>query len=206
MPLRTPLLSPVDLDAEARKFVRDLCVDAPRHARFLNTLSLMEHIGSRKILLTQGGVGAEDTLRHLAEETRHAHFFRRAAERLAGRALGYSEADLAAPASARLYFGRLDAGISRETGAGRLAYLYVTWAVETRAAWLYGLYEEVLHEAKHPLTLRSVIAEEDAHLAAMEEQLKRDDLRYADRAETFARLERRLFDGWWIATRTALGF
>ena len=200
-------LSPLEtaaLEAPAADLLRGLCADAGRHARFLNTLSLLEHIGSRKILLTRGADADEDALRHLAEETRHAHFFRRAAEREAGRRLGYGDADTAAASSARMYFGRLDAGVARETGAGVLAYLYVTLAVERRAAWFYGLYERILRERGHALTLRSVIAEEDAHLAQMESALRRRDPAFERRLEGFSALESGLFASWLARTRRAL--
>src|SRR5271156_3809537 len=108
----------------ARELLTGLCRRPALHARFLNTLSLLEHIGSRKILLSQkDSTWKEDSLRHLAEETRHAHFFRRAAEKLAQRALDYGDANTLAPCSARMYFGRLDACVTRELGADRhLAY------------------------------------------------------------------------------------
>src|SRR3974390_92113 len=65
----------------AADLLRGLCRNPGLHARFLNTISLMEHIGSRKIMLSQGkSTLPESILRHLNEETRHAHFFRRAAE------------------------------------------------------------------------------------------------------------------------------
>lgn len=187
-----------------RRFLCELLGDRARHGRWLNTLSLMEHIGSRKIMLSQGESSDEQVLKHLSEETRHAHFFRRAAEKEAGRPVRYVDADLAAPASARLYFGRLDAGLSRVAGPGALAYLYVTQAIEVRAGWLYALYESVLREAGHPLSLRSVIAEEDLHLAQMDAELARRDPLYAERAPRFLELEGRLFDAWFARTRAAL--
>lgn len=192
------------LAAEVRRFLAAAASDAPRHARLLNTLSLMEHIGSRKILLSQGETPDESVLKHLSEETRHAHFFRRAAEKAAGRRLAYVEGDLAAPSSARLYFGRLDAGISRVTGPGALAYLYVTQAIEVRAAWLYALYEKVLRQQDHWLSLRSVIAEEDLHLAQMESELSSRDGEYARRFPGFLELEARLFGSWFERTRAGL--
>src|SRR5689334_15957833 len=64
------------------------------HARFLNMLSLLEHIGSRKIMTCRAmrAPGLE-LLKHLTEESRHAFFFKRAAEGLAGRAFDYCAAD-----------------------------------------------------------------------------------------------------------------
>lgn len=192
-------------DPRVQAWLEDVIADAPRHARLLNTFSLMEHIGGRKILLSQGEASDEEVLKHLAEETRHAHFFRRAAESAAGRPLSYVDADLAAASSARMYFGRLDSGISLHTGPGELAYLYVTQAVEVRATWLYHLYEGALRRAGHPLSLRSVIAEEDLHLACMDDKLRRRDPLYAERSARFARLERGHFSRWFEATRRALG-
>src|SRR5512147_3251965 len=88
------------------------------HARFLNTLALMEHIGSRKIMASQSrGPLGQEILKHLSEETRHAYFFRRAAENLASRALQFDEMDAIRPASARMYFGRLDATIKSALAA-----------------------------------------------------------------------------------------
>ena len=193
-----------DSEPGVRRFLAELLADRARHGRWLNTLSLMEHIGSRKIMLSQGESSDEQVLKHLSEETRHAHFFRRAAEKEAGRPVSYADAELAAPASARLYFGRLDAGLSRVTGPGALAYLYVTQAIEVRAGWLYALYERVLREAGHPLSLRSVIVEEDLHLAQMDAELSRRDPLYAQRAPRFLELEGRLFDAWFARTRAAL--
>ena len=73
----------------------------------------MEHIGSRKIMASQSerGLGG-DTLRHLAEETRHAYFFKRAAEKLAHRPLGYGAAETIAGAAARVLHGTAGRGAS----------------------------------------------------------------------------------------------
>jgi hypothetical protein len=141
-------------------------------ARFLNTLSLMEHIGSRKIMISQsrGSVLNADTLQHLAEETRHAFFFKRAAEALAGRPLGYDDGDLLAAAPARHYMARLDARIAR-SASGRNAYLFMSYIVEVRAVWFYNLYDRVLKAAGRPLKLTSLLAEEKSHLADMRAQL-----------------------------------
>lgn len=200
-PSKSPLSSPA---ADARALLRGLCRSPDLHARFLNTLSLLEHIGSRKILLSRAGAWEEEALRHLAEEARHAHFFRRAAERTAGRALGYGGNDALAPEASRMYFGRLDASVSRALGAepGR-AYRYVTLLVELRARWLYRLYEEALRAGGSGLTLKGVLAEEDAHLLGMDRALREGDPLYAARREAFSSLESALFGKWLEAVRRA---
>ena len=167
-------------EAPVTAFLGALCGDRERHARFLNTLSLMEHIGSRKIMMSQAkGELPQDTLKHLAEETRHAFFFKRAAEKLAGRTLDYgAEATLGGNA-ARMYMARLDAFIAKHLGdaeggnaaPSETAYLYMSLIVELRAIWFYRAYQAALADAKHPLSLKSVLAEEELHLEEMLERL-----------------------------------
>lgn len=191
------------LRAQARAFLAAICRRPADHARLLNTLSLMEHIGSRKIMLCRQGRGlAQDILKHLAEEARHAHFFRRAAERVAGRSLGGGSEDTLAPWAARMYFERLDAAVTRRLGGdGALAYRYVTLAVELRARWFYRLYQQVLTREGLPLSLKSVLAEEDQHLRQMGEQLGKSDPRFERRRAEFARLETVRFERWFAAMR-----
>ncbi len=154
--------------APVRATLTRLAAMPGEHARFLHMLSMLEHIGSRKIMLSQMGHDLpEDTLKHLAEEARHAHFFKRQAERLAGHKLpGYDAVNTTAFVSARMYFGRLDAWIARHVD-GVAAYPWVSLIVELRACWLYALYQEVLVQAGATLSLKSLLAEEDLHLAEM---------------------------------------
>ncbi len=146
--------------------------DPALQARFLNTLSLLEHIGSRKILVSQSRSGSLSgrTLKHLAEETRHAFFFKRAAEAAAGHELGYEDDEVLAGAQARAYMGRLDAFIAQHV-SGKSAYLFMSLVIEIRATWFYELYQEVLKSSGQSLKLTSLLAEENGHLAEMREQL-----------------------------------
>jgi hypothetical protein len=179
------------------------------HVRFLNTLSLMEHVGSRKIMASQTRQGLNgDTLRHLAEETRHAFFFKHAAEKIARRPLGYGPAETIAGSSARAYMGRLDAGIARDFDggtAGPLPYLYMSLIVELRAVWFYRLYQETLAEHEHGLSLRSVLAEEELHLNAMMGHLTAMDTGSASRVARFKALEHQRFAVLWNAIEAECG-
>ena len=185
--------------AAVESFLQMVVADAPLHARFLNTVSLLEHIGSRKILHSQerGGLSTE-VLRHLAEETRHAMFFRRLAERVGGKPMQYAEPDLLAAPSARMYMGRLDANITRGLGASAptQAYAYVTAAVELRALWLYGLYDEVLASSTVGISLKGVLAEEHGHLSEIGASLAACDTDWQHNMDNFTRLECQLFDTW----------
>lgn len=171
------------------------------HARFLNMLALMEHIGSRKIMASQtrGPLGQE-ILKHLSEETRHAYFFKRAAENVARRALQFDEMDAIRPASARMYFGRLDATIKNALGPNskiEVPYLYVSLIIELRAIWTYRLYQDVLSERGLGLSLKSVLAEEELHLEQMLARLRELGAQPEVRVPGFARIEDRLFRRLW---------
>ncbi|HYN38578.1 MAG TPA: hypothetical protein VES39_04945 [Rhodospirillales bacterium] len=173
------------------------------HARFLNTLALMEHIGSRKIMVSQTrGPLSQEILKHLAEETRHSYFFKRAAETLARRPLEFDDTDALRPTSAKMYFGRLDAAITDALEPDvhpEVPYLYVSLTIELRAIWTYRLYQQALSEHGGTLSLKSVLAEEEMHLAQMVERLQELGAEPDVRVTGFARIEDRLFRGFWAA-------
>ena len=140
-----------------------------------------------------------DILRHLAEETRHAFFFKRAAEKLAHRALDYSHPNTLAGASARSYMGRLDAEIARALAdsASVLPYLYMSLIVELRAVWTYRLYQLALAEENTGVTLKSILAEEELHFSAMLARLKHVDSNAATRIALFSGFEEARFRCLW---------
>jgi hypothetical protein len=158
------------MEAPVRAHLARLIADRPAHARFMNMLSMLEHMGSRKIMVSQmhrSETLSEDTLKHLAEEARHAYFFKRQAERAAGHALdGWLDSNTTARVPALMYFGRMDAGISQEVG-DEAAYYWVSLVIELRACWLYRIYQAALEESDYQLSLKSLIAEEDGHLEEM---------------------------------------
>lgn len=175
-------------------FLQNLVEDKPRHARFLNMLAMLEHLGSRKIMVSQmDQVMSQDVLQHLAEEARHAYFFKRHAERIAGHALaGWHDENTSARIPAAMYFGRLDAGITKRVGEAQ-AYGWVSLIIELRACWLYGLYQEVLEHASDHLSLKSLLAEEDRHLAEMFEMCGEN----YDMLKALSALETELFVKLW---------
>ena len=106
-----------DLVGRTRTLLDLVVAEPQRHARMINTLSLLEHMGSHKIMATQHSAAIDQpTLKHVAEEAHHAYFMKRQAEKTAGRALEYVAADLLAPASARMYFQRLESATVRALG------------------------------------------------------------------------------------------
>src|SRR5215471_5815810 len=165
-----------ELVLQTRSLLGRIVADAARHARLANTLSMLEHIGSHKIMTTQHAADIDQpTLKHVAEEAGHAWFMKRQAEKTAQRALEYVDDDLLAPAAARMYFQRLEAALVRTLAMSRGAravYLYMSMIVEFRALWFYGLYQQTLERARHPLSLKRVLGEEQNHLADVAHRLE----------------------------------
>ena len=165
-----------DLVARTRSVLGSVIAVPPKHARMINTLSMLEHMGSHKIMSTQHAAGIDQaTLRHVAEEAHHAYFMTRQAEKTAARALEYVRADLLAPAAARMYFQRLEAAMVRtlaNDNSSRAVYLYMSMIVEFRALWFYGLYQEALQRARHSLSLKRVLGEEQNHLGEIAGRLE----------------------------------
>src|ERR1051326_4798510 len=190
---------------DVRAHLASIAADPAMHARFLNMLSLLEHIGSRKIMTCRAtrAPGLE-LLKHLTEESRHAFFFKRAAEGLAGRSLDYSPGDTIAPAAAKFYMGRLDAEINGalQSAAPELPYLYMSLIVELRATWLYRIYQDVVASQKSTLSLRSVLAEEQMHLEEMVACLQASDPETDARIECFCTFEEIRFRSLWSAVES----
>jgi len=165
-----------DLVLTTRSLLNRVVAEAPQHARMLNTLSLLEHMGSHKIMATQHTADIDQaTLRHVAEEAHHAYFMKRQAEKAADRPLEYVHADLLAPAAARMYFQRLEAAMVRalaDVSSARAVYLYMSMIVEFRALWFYGLYQQTLQRARHALSLKRVLGEEQNHLSEIAHRLE----------------------------------
>jgi len=177
------------------------------HARFLNTLSLMENTGARKISASEDPVTVTYIiLKHAAEEHRHAFYLKKQIEKT-GQDLcpTYANDYLVAPAYSKYYLNVLDVEVSRylkkELGlSGKelrfAAYLLVTYAIEVRADELYPIYQEALDNAGSKVNVKSIILEEEGHLEEMIAQLHKfspDWQRHADKA---VEIETGLFNNW----------
>lgn len=187
-----------DLALATHRVLARIATDAPLHARLLNTLSMLEHLGSRKIVATQSSAGIDEpTLRHVAEEAHHAYFMKRQAEKAAGRPLEYVDSDLLAPAAARMYFQRLEAEMKRTLESQkslRAAYLYMSMIVEFRALWFYGLYQHVLKRVGYGLSLKRIVGEEENHLLDVANRLDVEGELSDARASRFLSVEKRLYE------------
>lgn len=152
------------------------------HAKWINTLSLMENIGSRKIAASESSTEVNlMVLKHAAEEARHAFFLKKQIEKVSPEACpNYRSSYLLAPSASRAYLILLDIRVCRylknRLGLTRgdlksAAYLLVTYAIEVRAGFLYPLYQQFLKSKKSPVSVMSIIKEEEGHLREMRHQL-----------------------------------
>lgn len=192
------------LEAEVREFLEKMVAagNEKNHALFLNMLSMLEHMGSRKIMLSQmDKTLTEDTLKHLAEEARHAYFFKRQAEKIAKKSIdGFTPENTSCRNAALMYFGRLDAGISQSV-MPRDPYPWVSLIIELRACWLYAIYQDVLEKSDVKISLKSLLAEEDMHLAEMFEACEEDD----EKLQNLSAYETKLFSTLFVQLQNYFG-
>lgn len=181
--------------------------DNDKHVRWLNTLSLMENSGARKI--SQSEHKKDVTLiilKHAAEEHRHAYYLKKQISKLSADACPtYADQYLLASSDSRYYLNILDVFVCKylktalNLSGNELkfaAYLLVTYAIEVRADELYPVYQAVLDQTGSKVNVKSIILEEEGHLEEMLVQLKNfspDWQKHADKAVEF---ETRLFKDW----------
>lgn len=177
------------------------------HARWLNTLSLMENTGARKISASEDpNTVTYIILKHAAEEHRHAFYLKKQIEKVGKEICPTYEAQyLLAPAFSRYYLNQLDVKVCRYLKnemhlAGRelrfAAYLLVTYAIEVRADELYPVYQEALENASSKVNVRSIIVEEEGHLEEMINQLQKFSADWELHAHAAVEFESRLFQQW----------
>ena len=190
-----------------------IVANADWHARWLNTLSLMENTGARKISASEDPVTVTYiVLKHAAEEHRHAFYLKKQIDKI-GQALcpTYAKPYLLAPSSSAYYLNSLDIAVCRYlkqqfgfTGAQLrfAAYLLVTYAIEVRADELYPVYQQVLDEAGSKVNVKSIILEEEGHLEEMIKQLEAFDANWQLHAQKAVEIEIRLFNQWLASLQT----
>ena len=181
--------------------------DSDKHARWLNTLSLMENSGARKISASEHKKDVTlIILKHAAEEHRHAYYLKKQISKLNLDACPtYADQYLLASSDSRYYLNLLDVLVCKylkstlQLSGNDLkfaAYLLVTYAIEVRADELYPIYQNVLDQASSKVNVKSIILEEEGHLEEMLVQLENfspDWQKHADKAVGF---ETKLFNDW----------
>lgn len=183
-----------------------IVADDQLHAKLLNTLSLMENVGARKISKYEHPVNVSLTvLKHAAEEARHAFYLKKQIGKLGDDLCpDYNFDYLLAPIHSYQYLHQLDASTCRylyDKGLkGRAmqdaAYILVTYAIEVRADSLYDIYQAILTRADSKVNVKSIILEEAGHLEEMTRMLKEFDPNWEPIAADICALEAKLHQNW----------
>ncbi len=182
------------------------------HAKWLNSLSMMENTGARKISKFEDPVyTTEMILKHAAEEARHAWYLKKQINKLEGMTCpDYSYPYLLAPVESHHYLNMLDVEACRYLKnnlqlQGRAlkhgAYLLVTYAIEVRADMLYGVYQDALTRFNSKVNVKSIILEEEGHLAEMERMLVAFHPEWERLSADMCKVEDRLFRAWLDAVK-----
>jgi hypothetical protein len=177
------------------------------HARWLNTLSLMENSGARKISASEHKKDVTlIILKHAAEEHRHAYYLKKQIAKLSLDACPtYADQYLLASSDSRYYLNLLDVLVCKYLKSTLnlsgndlkfAAYLLVTYAIEVRADELYPIYQNALDEASSKVNVKSIILEEEGHLEEMLVQLKSFSADWEKHAEKAVEFETKLFNDW----------
>jgi rubrerythrin len=192
---------------ELEELITQIVSDDQTHARFLNTLSLQENIGARKISANElPETSTYMVLKHAAEEHRHAFYLKKQIGKLSSSACPTYEPDyLLAPYSSKYYLNKLDMATSRylmehlQLKGSTLkfaAYLLVTYAIEVRADLLYPVYQDILTRTGSKVSVRSIILEEQGHLEEMTAQLKNFSPDWELHANNIISIEEKLYKNW----------
>jgi len=200
---------------ELEELLTKIVNDDQLHGRFLNTLSLQENIGARKISANERPeTSTYMVLKHAAEEHRHAFYLKKQIGKLQGVDCPTYEPDyLLSPISSKHYLHSLDMLTSRylretmKLEGLRLkfgAYLLVTYAIEVRADLIYPIYQDVLNRNSSKVSVRSIIIEEQGHLEEMISQLERFDPQWERHAGQIILIEERLYKNWLHALSIAI--
>jgi hypothetical protein len=192
---------------ELEELLKKIISDDQLHGRFLNTLSLQENIGARKISANERPeTSTYMVLKHAAEEHRHAFYLKKQIGKLPDVDFPTYEPDyLLAPVSSKHYLHKLDLLTSRylketmqlnNVQLKFAAYLLVTYAIEVRADLIYPIYQDVLSEANSKVSVRSIIIEEQGHLEEMIAQLEKFDPNWETHANKISQIEEVLYKDW----------
>lgn len=189
------------------KILPSIIADNQLHSKWLNTLSLMENTGARKISASEDPLTVTYIiLKHAAEEHRHAFYLKKQIEKTGGNVCPtYAPEFLLAPAYSKYYLNQLDIQVCRylkqtlDLIAKELrfaAYLLVTYAIEVRADALYPVYQDALENVSSRVNVKSIILEEEGHLEEMINQLKQFSPQWEMHAQVAVEMETRLFNDW----------
>lgn len=147
------------------------------HSRWLNTLSYLEYIGTRKILKSlPAHILSKTFLEHINEEARHSLFFKNLALKVGHKNLSFKEHELLAPKAGNDYFQQIDRYTLKFSFSNPvISYLYTTYIVEQRALVVYSLYNDTLKRKAGSFSIESVLNDEREHCDFVFEKIQKID-------------------------------
>ncbi len=168
------------------------------HGMFLNTISLMEYMGARKIVKSQleKNVDAE-VLAHMTEEIRHAQIFKKMALKLSNKKLKtYADEHLLAGGAGRAYIQSVDQSIAAALNGENsyFNYLLSTLLIEERANEIYPYYEKLLEPLGFGGYIRGILREEENHLEQIKNHLENSPQFSSQKLDALRMIEQRAFD------------
>ncbi len=194
-------------EANLKDLITQIVTSEELHAKWLNSLSMMENCGARKISASEHAQNVDlIVLKHAAEEARHAYYLKSQIKKTGyDGCKDYHPSTLLAPIQSKQYLHELDTAISRYLKKELnfkghqlkyAAYLLVTYAIEVRADELYPIYEEVLNEQKSNISVRMIVAEEKGHLEEMIAQMNDFFGAWNSHSDFVLKIEKVLFSRW----------
>jgi hypothetical protein len=161
---------------EWKKILTEVVNRPEIHGKFLNTLSLLEYIGARKIMKSQDEARiTPTTLAHMTEEIRHAQIIKKLALKVSSDSVKtYAEESLICGLEARAYIQAIDHAAASVVGpkSSWVNYLLTTLVIEERAQELYPFYDELLIPLGLGGPLKAIFREEEGHLEQVIAALK----------------------------------
>ena len=167
------------------------------HARFLNTISLMEYMGARKIIKSQLERDIDSqVLAHITEEIRHAQIFKKMALKLSGGKLAtYEDCHLLAGEQGRSYIQSVDRSVAtalnHENSRGN--YLLSTLIIEERANQIYPFYAQLMKPLGFGPQISNIFQEEKHHLEQIRGQIMQSGQLDSSQMEVLRIMEKEAF-------------
>lgn len=172
------------------------------HGKFLNTLSLLEYIGARKIMKSQPEVAVTPTvLAHMSEEVRHAQILKKMAIKVGGAVVnGFHDNQLLCGRAGKAYMQAVDQTAQDVLGESNpwVNYLLTTLIVEERAQSLYPFYDELLAQLGLAGPLKAIYREEVGHLEQVQQFLSAEKAINAHDIDRVRVVEKSFFEDFFL--------
>ncbi len=181
-----------------KQILIELVKEPQQHARFLNTISLMEYMGARKIMKSQKeSVIDREVLAHMTEEIRHAQIFKKMALKLSeGHLKTYDDEYLLAGAAGRAYIQSVDQSVAAALNGedSHYNYLLSTLLIEERANTVYPFYADLMEPLGFASYIKTILREEEHHLEQIQTELQKNEKLTSQKLAALRMIEQKAFN------------